>query len=78
MLKVCLFVPFLHEETPKVKIPKMPSTSSTLIPHSALINQVLNQRMKIGQAQKEKIQKKTDELGPEPAFLGSGKKHEGS
>ena len=59
MISVCLFVPFLHNETPKPQnVPKMPAAKEALIPHAGLIKEVLNQRTRIGQCQKEQENEK--------------------
>ena len=55
MLQVCIFVPFLHVETPKpCNVPKVPALKESFVPQAALIREVLNQRLKIGQIQKQR------------------------
>ena len=55
MLQVCIFVPFLHTETPKPQnVPKVPPMKESVVPQAALIRDVLNYRMKIGQQQRLK------------------------
>ena len=54
MLQVCIFVPFLHVETPKPQnVQKVPAIKETQVPQAALIRDVLNYRMKIGLMQRE-------------------------
>lgn len=49
MLQVCIFVPFLHVETPKPhNVPKVAPLKDNVIPQAALIKDVLNLRIKIG------------------------------
>ena len=55
MLQVCIFVPFLHLETPKpTNVPKVAALKENLVPHADLIKEVLNFRLKIGAVQKAK------------------------
>ena len=59
MLQVCIFVPFLHSETPKPQnVPKTAPTKEGIVPQANMIREVLNFRLKIGQIQKEKQAKK--------------------
>jgi len=45
---VCIFVPFLHEETPKpVNVVKMAPKNETETPQAALTAQVMELRVKI-------------------------------
>jgi len=49
MIQVCIFVPFLHLETPKPQnVPKVPAIKENLVPHADLIKEVLNFRLKVG------------------------------
>ena len=55
MIQVCIFVPFLHLETPKPQnVPKVPPIKEGAVPHTDLIKDVLNYRLKIGAIQKAK------------------------
>ena len=50
MLQVCLFVPFLHPETPKpLGVPKLPSRRELHIPFDAHLTEVLLQRSRIAE-----------------------------
>ena len=61
MLQVCIFVPFLHLETPKpTNVPKVAALKETLVPHAELIKEVLNFRLKIGAVQKAKEQERRE------------------
>jgi len=54
MLQVCIFVPFLHSETPKPQnVPKVAAEKESVIPQAALIREVLNYRIKINQIQRQ-------------------------
>ena len=49
MLQVCIFVPFLHVETPKPQnVTKVAPLKENIIPQANLIRDVLNYRLKIG------------------------------
>ena len=49
MVQVCIFVPFLHLETPKpTNVPKVAALKENVVPHAELIKEVLNYRLKIG------------------------------
>ena len=55
MIQVCIFVPFLHLETPKPQnVPKVPALKENAVPHTDLIREVLNYRLKVGAIQKAK------------------------
>ena len=61
MLQVCIFVPFLHVETPKPQnVPKVAPLKENVIPQANLIRDVLNYRMKIGQNQRAKEAEKKE------------------
>ena len=52
---MCIFVPFLHDDTPKpINVIKIPQRKENEIPQAALTAQVLDYRMKIALAQKQK------------------------
>lgn len=57
MIQVCIFVPFLHQETPKpinvTKVPNSRDSDQTLMNQIA---QVLELRNKISEAQRKKTQ----------------------
>ena len=49
MLQVCIFVPFLHVETPRPhNVQKVPPLKENVIPQEKLIRETLNYRLKIG------------------------------
>lgn len=55
MIQVCIFVPFLHDETPKpINVVKSLPHKEFEIPQATLTAQVLDYRMKIALAQKQK------------------------
>jgi len=55
MIQVCIFVPFLHLETPKPQnVPKIRPLKENIVPHADLIKGVLKYRSKIGAIQKAK------------------------
>ena len=59
MLQVCIFVPFLHAETPKPQnVPKTAPAKEGVVPQANMIREVLNFRIKIGQVQKDKLENK--------------------
>ena len=61
MLQVCIFVPFLHVETPKpINVPKVAPLKENVVPQANLIRDVLNYRMKIGIQQKAKEQERKE------------------
>lgn len=61
MLQVCIFVPFLHLETPKpTNVPKVAALKENVVPHAELIKEVLNFRLKIGAVQKAKEQERRE------------------
>ena len=63
MLQVCIFVPFLHSDTPKpLNVPKTVAMKEGVVPQAEMIRQVLNYRIKIGQIQKDKREKKRLQL----------------
>ena len=60
MMQVCIFVPFLHAETPKPQnIPKVPSSKDSAVPHAFLISRVLNFRNSLSQQQKQPAKQRT-------------------
>ena len=66
MLQVCIFVPFLHPDTPKPQnVPKTAPTKEGIVPQANMIQNVLNYRIKIGQVQKEKQEKKRIQMEQE-------------
>ena len=66
MLQVCIFVPFLHPDTPKPQnVPKTAPTKEGIVPQANMIQNVLNFRIKIGQVQKEKQEKKRIQMEQE-------------
>lgn len=75
MFQVCVFVPFLHLETPRPQnITKVPPLKDNIIPHADLINKVLRYRLKVGDFQKLKqVQLHMGEKIP-PADSNSAKK----
>lgn len=63
MLQVCIFVPFLHAETPKpINVPKTAPVKDGIVPQANMIRDVLNFRIKIGQVQKEKQERRRLQL----------------
>ena len=59
MLQVCIFVPFLHADTPKpMNVPKTAPAKEGIVPQANMIRDVLNFRIRIGQIQKDKLEKK--------------------
>ena len=61
MLQVCIFVPFLHVETPKPQnVTKVAPLRENVIPQSNLIRDVLNYRLKIGVQQKAREAEKKE------------------
>lgn len=61
MLQVCIFVPFLHVETPKPQnVTKVAPLKENVIPQSNLIRDVLNYRLKIGVQQKAREAEKKE------------------
>ena len=49
MLQVCIFVPFLHVETPRPhNVQKVPPLKENTVPQEKLIRETLNYRLKIG------------------------------
>lgn len=49
MLQVCIFVPFLHADTPKPQnVPKTGPSKDNVVPQADLIRDVLNFRLRIG------------------------------
>ena len=63
MLQVCIFVPFLHVETPKPQnVPKVAPLKDNVVPQADLIRDVLNHRLKIGMIQKQKEQEQKELL----------------
>ena len=53
MLQVCIFVPFLHVETPRPhNVQKVPPLKESVVPQEKLIRETLNYRLKIGVQQK--------------------------
>ena len=61
MLQVCIFVPFLHVDTPKpINVPKVAPLKENVVPQANLIRDVLNYRMKIGIQQKAKEQERKE------------------
>jgi hypothetical protein len=56
MLQVCIFVPFLHSETPKPhNVAKSgPRIALNQVPHQALFKEIMDQRDKIGREQNKK------------------------
>ena len=49
MLMVCIFIPFLHDETPKTKnVPKSKNTSKdSMVPNVDDINNIIHLREKV-------------------------------
>ena len=46
---MCIFVPFLHSDTPKpLNVPKTVAMKEGVVPQAEMIRQVLNYRIKIG------------------------------
>ena len=52
-------MPFLHADTPKpMNVPKTAPAKEGIVPQANMIREVLNFRIKIGQIQKDKLEKK--------------------
>lgn len=61
MLQVCIFVPFLHVETPKPQnVTKVAPLKENVVPQANLIRDVLNYRLKIGVQQKAREAEKKE------------------